>query len=302
MNSNSYYGKGVLIVVPPRKKAVGYARVSSESQTENTSIELQIEKINDYCRLYDLELVNIFVDNGKTGSSVECRDGYHNMIQYVTHADNDVNAIIVVKADRIHRRLKNLLIMIEDVLQPSGTAFISITENFDTSTSQGMLFLQMVGSFGEFERKVINERTRSGRVKTAKDRQYAGGEPAYGYKAVKGELTIDDDKARVVKEIFQMYAQGKSTLGIADYLNRKGITSKRGKQWSRQTVGYIITNSCYIGTYSYNGPKERNGISNTCQIPSIISRQLWNTAQKRRSKITTGIVSGTKGRVRQCNP
>lgn len=80
-----------------------------------------------------------------------------------------MNAVVVLKADRIHRKLLNLLVMIENVLNPLGFAFKSITENFDTSTSQGMMFLQMIGTFGEFERKTINERTKSGRIKTAFD-------------------------------------------------------------------------------------------------------------------------------------
>lgn len=269
-------------MVTSRKKAVGYARVSTESQTDNTSIALQKEKIYNYCELYDFEMVEMFIDNGKSGSNIEGREEYHRMIEYISNPANEIEAIITLKADRIHRKLKNLLVMIEDILQPLDVAFISITENFDTSTSQGMLFLQMIGSFSEFERKVINERTKSGRISKAKNSAYAGGEPAYGFKVRDGKLDLDNEKVGVVKEIFKLFSEGKSTMYIADYLNRNGISSKRGKKWSRQTVGYILKNTSYIGTYTYDGPKERNGIRNNAQIPSIISRQLWNKAQKRR--------------------
>lgn len=263
-----------------KQKAVGYARVSSDSQMDNTSIELQEEKIRDYCRLYDYGLTRFFIDNGRTGSNIEAREAYQEMIEYITDPENEVEAIITLKADRVHRKLKNLLIMIEDVLQPHGIAFISITENFDTSTSQGMLFLQMIGSFAEFERKVINERTKSGRIKTAKDGGYAGGEPPYGYKALNGELVIDEEKAGVVRTIFRLYTEGKTPTRIANHLNERGVPTKTGKKkWSRQTVGYILKNDAYIGTYSYNGKTEGNGIANKGQIPTIITKKLWKEVQ-----------------------
>lgn len=253
--------KGGLNVATVRKRAVGYARVSTESQMENTSIDLQREKIINYCELYDFELAELFVDSGKSGSSIEAREEYKRMTEFVSAYENHIDVVITLKADRMHRKLKNLLVMIEDILQPANVAFISITENFDTSTSQGMLLLQMLGSFAEFERTVINERTKSGRVAKAKNTSYAGGEPAYGLKVIGGKLVIDSDKAEIVKEIFQMSADRKSTESIAKYLNKAGIpTKKQSNHWSRQTVGYILHNPIYKGTYTYHGKTEKNRI------------------------------------------
>lgn len=255
------------------KKAVGYCRVSSDSQIDNTSIENQNEKIKDYCKLYNVELVKIFIDEGESGSSTDKRNGYNDMIEFMK--DNDINGIIVYKADRIHRRLKNLLIMIEDILEPINVAFISITENFDTSTSQGMLFLQMIGSFSEFERKVINERTKSGRVKKAKSEKYSGGKVPYGYKLIASDtLELDQEEAAIVKDIFLMRKEGRSLNRIAQELNKKKIVTRKGKNWTKQTIDYILKNEVYTGKYSYDGDKEQNNIS--FKIPKIISKQLWN--------------------------
>lgn len=264
-----------------RKRVVGYVRVSSDSQIENTSIDVQSEKINDYCKLYNHELVEVFIDNGKTGSNTDGREGYNSMMDFISQSENRIDALIVLKADRIHRKLKNLLVMIEDYLQPNRVAFISITENFDTSTGQGMLFLQMIGSFAEFERKIINERTRSGRVKTAKNKQYAGGEPAYGYKAVNNALTVDEKSAQIVKKIFSMYCQGYSMNYIAATLNKTSVPTKNRRcLWARQTVSYILHNPVYAGVYTYHGKTEKNGIINKDQVPAIISKRLWNKVQK----------------------
>ncbi|MHB8064124.1 MAG: recombinase family protein [Ruminiclostridium sp.] len=264
-------------------RVVGYARVSSESQTDNTSIELQVEKITEYCKLYDYELVEIFIDNGKTGSSIEAREEYQRMIEYVSEKGNKVNAVVALKADRVHRKLLNLLVMIENILNPLGIAFKSITENFDTSTSQGMMFLQMIGTFAEFERKTINERTKGGRIKTATDGAYAGGEPAYGYMAVDGALIVDVHRASVVKKVFKLYSDGMSMGEIAEKLNRTKIPTKTGKgKWTKQHISYILGNQTYLGVYSYDGKIEKNGIKNKGQVTAIISKQLWNRVQKRK--------------------
>lgn len=277
-----------------RIRAVGYARVSSDSQVDNTSIEIQIEKITDYGRLYDYELVKVFVDNGKSGAKTDCRSDYNAMIDYISAPDNEIRALITLKADRIHRKLKNLLVMIEDFLMPADIAFISILENFDTSTSQGMLFLQMLGSFAEFERAMINERTRSGRVKTAKNKGYAGGEPPFGYKAVNGRIEVDETRAGVIREIFKLYVTGMKPLKIARYLNERCIKTKTEKGlWSRQAIDYILKNPFYTGTYTYNGIKEANGISNKGQIPSIVSARLFNSAQAMRRTPSRTMINET---------
>ena len=264
-------------------RVVGYARVSTDTQTDNTSIEVQVEKINEFCKLYDYDLVKVFIDNGKTGSSVEEREEYQEMMEYVSDKSNKVNAVVVLKADRIHRKLLNLLLMIENILNPLEIAFKSITENFDTSTSQGMMFLQMIGTFAEFERKTINERTRGGRIKTASDGEYAGGSPAFGYRVADGELVIDIHRASIVKKIFKFYSEGMSMGEIAEKLNRTKIPTKTGKgKWTKQHISYILGNRTYLGIYCYDGKLEKNGIMNKGQVPAVISKQLWNKVQNRK--------------------
>ncbi len=262
------------------KKVVGYARISSDSQIENTSIAEQKERIEAYAKSQGWKLERIFVDEGFTGSTDD-RDGYKEMLEYIKKPDNEVSAIIVVKADRIHRSLKNLLILIEDVLEPNGIAFISVSERFDTSTPQGMLFLQMIGGFAEFERSIINERTKGGRLATAKKNKYAGGQVPYGYEVINGEIQVVDSQALVVKRIFQEFIDGSSYYKIAKMLNKEGIPTKTGKNWTPQTVKNVINTETYTGFNTYNGEKEKNGIKQKGVFPRIISRQMWNKAQSR---------------------
>lgn len=255
------------------QNAVGYVRVSSDIQIDNTSIEMQIEKVKDYCKLYNIELKKVFIDEGQSGSNTD-RKGYNDMIEYISNQDNSINALIVYKADRLHRKLKNLLEMIEQ-FEAFETAFISITENFDTSTSQGMLFLQMIGSFSEFERNLINERTKGGRVKKASSEKFAGGRVPYGYKLVNGDtLEVEFEEARYIKEIFEMRKDGMSLSRIAKEINRVGSKTKNGTEWSKQAIDYVLKNDTYTGNYTYDGEQENNNIS--YKIPKIISKQLFN--------------------------
>lgn len=271
---------------PIIKKVVGYVRISSDSQKDNTSIAEQKKRIYAYCTSQDWKLKGIFVDKAKSGSKIDERIEYTKMLEFAQDTNNEVDAIVVFKSDRIHRHLKNLLIMIEDELQPNDIAFISVSENFDTSTPQGMLTLQMLGSFAEFERNLINERTRSGRISTAKSGKYAGGKVPYGYSVFDGKFIINEHEAKIVRQMFQMYAEGRSYGFIAKYISslekQSGDDSRSSdayKKWSRTSICYILSNSTYTGLLSYNGNKEKNQIQVKSSIPTIVSKQLFNKVQ-----------------------
>ena len=108
------------------KRVVSYLRISTYSQIDNTSIEVQHEKIELYCKLNNIELVKTYIDEGLSGKTSD-RPSYSEMMQFVSNKDNEIYAILVYKADRIHRSLKNLMIMV-DYLQEIEVGFISITE------------------------------------------------------------------------------------------------------------------------------------------------------------------------------
>lgn len=255
------------------KRVVGYARVSTESQIDNTSIGLQVEKINDYAKLHDLIVDHIFIDEGLSGSK-EDRPEYMAMMEYI-NTNDEVHSIIVMKADRVHRSARNLLNMIYE-LNEREVSLVSITESFiNTETSQGRLFITMMGGFSEFERDMINERTQSGRIKKAKTKKYAGGRVPYGYDLLDSDtLSINECESVVVKKVYELRKECRSLQRIADTLNNEGIKNKNGKSWSKQAIDYMIKNKVYTGEYEYNGDKEQNNI--LFKIPKIVSKQLWN--------------------------
>lgn len=275
------------------KNVVGYARISSESQKDNTSISEQIKRIQAYCISQNWNLIKVFTDEAKSGSSIDERVNYKAMLEFAK--DNGINAILVYKSDRIHRHLKNLLIMIEDQLEPRNVAFISVSENFDTSTPHGMLTLQMLGSFAEFEKNIINERTHTGRVITAKQGKYAGGKIPYGYILDGDKFIVSEEEAKNVYQIFKMYSEGLSINKIATYLNNNnkhiqndnensGDYHINFKKWSRTSICYILNNLTYTGLYIYNGKKEKNDIRVNMLAPALISKKLFNKVKEIKKK------------------
>lgn len=243
-----------------KKRAVGYCRISTLMQVDNTSLKDQEDKIRMYCKLHDIEVDKIFIDKAVSGKSTD-RPEYYEMMNYVK--ENDTDMIVVYKNDRIHRSLYNLLAMIYE-LQEHKVALVSVTEMFDTSNPQGMLFLQMLGSFAEFERAIINERTRNGRIARLKESKFVGGKPAFGYKVNgNGEFEIDAEEARIVKDIFKLRAKGVSLAKI-------GV--KYG--FSKQKVDYILKNRNYMGVFEYRGKIENNDIK--FKIEPIVTKYIWN--------------------------
>ena len=247
-----------------KKKAVGYCRISTLMQVDNTSLKDQEEKIRMYAKLHDIVIDKMFIDKAVSGKSTD-RPEYDKMMDYIK--ENDIDMIIVYKNDRIHRSLYNLLSMIYN-LQEYEVDLVSVTEMFDTSTPQGMLFLQMLGSFAEFERAIINERTRNGRIARLKENKWVGGKPALGYRVNKeGKFEIDEEEAKIVKDIFKLRSKG---------ISLSNIGAKYG--FSKQKVDYILKNKNYIGVFEYRGKKEKNDI--VIEMEPIISRYMWNKVNK----------------------
>ncbi|MFM6351277.1 MAG: recombinase family protein [Dolichospermum sp.] len=219
-------------------KLVGYVRVSSEGQADNTSLEDQELKIQAYCSALNHELVGLYQDVQSGGKS-ENRKGLQAAIADMLAGKAD--GLIVLKLDRLGRRASDVLTLIDKELQPNNKALIVIDMNMDTSTATGKLVLTMLAGVAEFEKSQINERTANGKKARAKTSEYAnGGQPKFGHKADNKNLVVDEKEQQIIDVIRRHHKSGKSQRQIADYLNNQGILSKQGKQWSSTTVGRVL--------------------------------------------------------------
>lgn len=260
--------------------AVGYARISSNSQIDNTSIVEQINRISAFCIAKNWSSLKIFVDEGYSASNND-RPDYQSMLNFVKC--NKVNYIIVNKIDRIHRNQFNLLHFINVELAPFNISFVSVNESFDTGTHVGKMILGILSIFSEFERDTINERTKNGRLNTAINNKYSGGRLPYGYILQNRKIYVDEFESEIIKLVFDLFIKLKyNYYKISKILNNENIPTKTNKNKTKLTTNHIknmLILKTYTGINLYNGIKENNNIMQTLVYPEIINIETFNYAQ-----------------------
>ncbi len=224
-------------------KAAAYVRVSTEEQLKGFGLDVQRERINFYAKFRGITIKKWYEDTGISAKTTQ-RRGLQQLIADIQQKKYD--ALIVYKLDRLSRSLRDLLNLLEESLHPFHCEFISVTEQFDTSIPQGKLMVQLLGSFAEFERNLIVERTWSGKLIKAQRGGYTGGEPPYGFKAEGKELIPDENKLALVDQVIRM-RKGRMSYGqIAKRLNEENnYKPKRGKEWYAKTIYNMVHNKKY---------------------------------------------------------
>ena len=227
-------------------KVAAYVRVSTTEQADAYGPDSQREKIRAWAEMEDVEADQIdWYEDAASGGDTD-RDGLQSMLEKLKDCEYD--ALVVYRADRLSRSLKDLLVLIEDVLDPCDCAFVSVTEPLDTTTPMGRAVLHMIGTFSELERGLITERLREGRKSKARGGGHATGEVPYGYrKTGEGELEPDPNTAPIVRRIFRLRDEGESLRSIAETLNNAGVPTKSGGNWHASTVRYVLNNEKYEG-------------------------------------------------------
>ena len=130
----------------PKEKmpVLGYVRVSTDNQLDNYSIEEQTERIKSYCKAKGWTLLHIYTDGGYSGGNTN-RPALQKMLEAIKRGE--AAAVVVYKLDRLSRSQKDTLTLIEDSFLSHNTDFISINENFDTSTPFGRAMIGMLSVF-----------------------------------------------------------------------------------------------------------------------------------------------------------
>src|SRR5215204_7076626 len=271
-------------------KVALYLRVSSDEQRERQTIETQQAFLEQYCRLYELEVVETYADDGVSGTvSLYERPEGRRLLEDARA--KKFETLLVYRLDRLGR---SLLVIVDahDRLQVAGASLKSATEPIDTSTPSGRLIFQMLASFAEYERETIGERTRAGLHRAFRNGKHAGRIP-YGYR-VRGEdglLEVVEDEAAFVREIIANVAAGATLYSESKRLNDEGIPSpgwrfksanagerKHGTSWSPTTVAAIVHQSAYSGTHKV----KINGGESLIErpVPAIVDPALQERAAR----------------------
>lgn len=197
-------------------KAGLYARVSTDTQLEGYSIEAQKEFLLSYAKSKDYNEFEYYIDGGYSGKNLD-RPAIKKLIEDCKN--KKIDAVFVFKLDRISRSQRDTLYLIEEVFNKYGVSFISMRENFDTSTPFGKAMIGVLSVFAQLERETILERTRIGLKKRAEAGFWRGGGKApfpYRYDRNTGTLIPVKEQVELLHKMISLYISGKSFNAIGN--------------------------------------------------------------------------------------
>lgn len=232
-------------------KVALYVRVSTTAQLEEGySIEEQKAKLESYCDIKDWHIYKVYTDGGFSGSTTE-RPALEQLIK---DAQNKLfDTVLVYKLDRLSRSQKDTLYLIEDIFLKNNIEFVSLLENFDTSTPFGRAVIGLLSVFAQLEREQIKERMqlgKLGRAKAGKSMMWAKTSYGYNYDKETGSMTVNEYEALAVKEIYSLYLAGMSITKLRDKINED---YPKQPAWSYRTIRGILANPVYCGLNQYKG-------------------------------------------------
>ncbi|MED5856688.1 recombinase family protein [Streptococcus anginosus] len=232
-------------------KVAIYVRVSTTNQAEEGySIEEQKDKLSSYCNIKDWSVYKIYTDGGFSGSNTK-RPALEQLIKDAKKKLFDT--VLVYKLDRLSRSQKDTLYLIEDVFLENKIDFVSLLENFDTSTPFGKAVVGILSVFAQLEREQIKERMqlgKLGRAKSGKSMMWARTSYGYDYHRETGTMTINPVQSLAIKFIFEQYLSGRSITKLRDDLNDK---YPKEIDWNYRAVRMILANPVYCGYNQYKG-------------------------------------------------
>ena len=226
------------------KQAIGYVRVSTEQQaSEGVSLEAQRAKIEHWCKANDYELVNVYVDAGISGKSMDKRPGLLDALKSLKKG----MALVSYSLSRLARSTKDALSIGEAVAKKKAD-MVSLTEQIDTTTAAGKMMFQMLSVLAEFERNLVAERTTNALQHKKRTGQKYTNQTPYGFEAIEGRLVQVQQEAEIVAEIQASRTGGNTLQFIADDLNGRGIPTKTGKTWAPATIHLLLKRSSLVNS------------------------------------------------------
>jgi DNA invertase Pin-like site-specific DNA recombinase len=262
-----------------------YTRKSTEEGLDQdfNSLDAQRSACSAYIRSQASEgwkeIKTRYDDGGYSGGSVD-RPALQQLLSDIRQGR--IKVVVVYKVDRLTRSLADFAKIIE-ILEAHDASFVSVTQQFSTTTSMGRLTLNVLLSFAQFEREVTAERIRDKIAASKKKGMWMGGVVPLGYDVLDRKLVINKTEAATVRRIFELYRRHANTRIVKDEVDRLGLCTKQrnhplprlqgGRPFTRGHINKILTNRLYIGEIIHKGscyPGEHK---------PIIDRELWDTVQ-----------------------
>ena len=259
-----------------------YTRKSSEEGLEQDFNSLDAQR--EACEAYILsqkaqgwKAVGCYDDGGFSGGNVE-RPGLQRLLADIEL--RRVKVVVVYKVDRLTRSLADFAKLVE-LFDAHGVSFVSVTQQFNTTTSMGRLTLNVLLSFAQFEREVTGERIRDKIAASKRKGMWMGGFAPLGYVPHERTLAVDEPRAQRVREIFQLYLELGCVRRLKLEMDARGwkTPSEQGKRpgggraFTRGHLYRLLSNPVYIGGISHKGEVHPG------QHQAIVAQDVWQAAQ-----------------------
>jgi site-specific DNA recombinase len=265
-------------------------------EKEFNSLAAQREAAEDYIHSQRQEgwvaLPETYDDGGFTGANMD-RPALHKLLGEI--AAGRVDCVVVYKVDRLSRSLLDFARIIGE-FEKHGSTFVSVTQQFNTSTPVGRLTLHILLSFAQFEREIISERTRDKKAAAKRKGKWTGGYLPLGYEldAHGGRLLVNAGEAQQVSAIFELFAKLGSVDATVAELQQRGWTTKSwvtakdkphaGTPFTAASLTRLLHNELYTGSVSYRGQLYRG------EQERIIAPRLWKRVSGMLRKVRSAAV------------
>ena len=264
-----------------------YTRKSSDEGLEQEFNSLDAQR--EACEAYIVSqrhagwiaLSDMYDDGGLSGGTME-RPALKRLLEDIQAGK--VQIVVVYKVDRLTRSLSDFA-KIVDIFDAHNASFVSVTQQFNTTTSMGRLTLNMLLSFAQFEREIAGERIRDKIAASKKKGMWMGGNVPLGYDVKDRKLIVSEPEASTVRLIFRRYAELGSVSLLRAELDRLGIVSKRregaggrlagGQHFSRGALYLMLQNRLYRGDIVHQGEVYPG------QHEAILDLELWQIVQNK---------------------
>ncbi len=267
--------------VPSKQEnAVIYARYSSHGQQEQ-SIDGQLRDCYAFAERQGYMIVGEYIDRALTGRNDD-RPDFQRML--ADAKKKQFKYIIVWKLDRFARNRYDSAVHKAE-LKKCGVRVISATENI-TDEPEGIMLEGFLESLAEYYSANLSKHVKRGQRESILKGNVPGGVPPYGFKLVDKKLVADEEKAPIIRYIFEEYAKGTPKKKIFDELNARGIKNAYGKPFTFSSLQNNLRNPKYIGKFVYAGEE----VKDCCE--ALVSEEVFNAVQKRLDRVKHAPAAG----------
>ena len=231
---------------PPQIRLAAYCRASSDSSDQLHSFAAQLKYYSDYCKRHsEYRFVDIYADEGITGTSMEKRDDFRRMLRDCKKGL--IDRIIVKSMSRFARNTEEMLTALRALEQMEVSVYFE-EQGLDTKSMNSEMFATFPGMVAQQESVSISQNMRWSYKKRMESGEFNCCAPAYGFDLINGKLVINETEAAVIRRIFDLYLQGIGMQTIANILNNEGVRRQYGrKKWHHTTVNYVLNNERHKG-------------------------------------------------------